>query len=135
MAPVVIVCVGMAGTFIVPLDSTENKSNIANFFVKKSSPIKPKTTAENVVDKDAGEGINFETYTPGKRKAEDMTLELQVDQSHPTKLRAVDDDVKSQSPIKNAQQKPTKRTPPSVKKTTVKKEVDRGKITNFFAVK
>ena len=122
--------------FVVPLDSVENKSNIANFFSKATSPVKSKKVAdEAAVDKNVGEGINSETHTPRKRKAEEMTEDIESKEPEsPLKVKAVKNEIKGQSPVKTAQRKPTKRAPPSPKKSPVKKEPT-VKITNFFGVK
>ena len=120
--------------FIVPLDSAENKSNIANFFTK--SPTKSKVITEKAVDKNAGVDINSETHAPGKRKVEEMAQEMdqKEEESSPKKVKVIGDEMKGQSPVKTAQRKPTKRAQPPAKKSPVKKEAG-SKITNFFAVK
>src|SRR5271154_4099840 len=69
--------------FIIPLDSAENKSNIANFFSKPQSPAKAKSSKmllveEKAEDKNAREDINSETHAPGKRKVEEMSQEIQM---------------------------------------------------------
>src|SRR5271154_1653439 len=68
--------------FIIPLNSAENKSNIANFFSKPQSPAKAKSSkmliGEKAEDKNAGEDINSETHTPGKRNVEEMSQEIQM---------------------------------------------------------
>lgn len=125
--------------FIVPLDSAENKSNIANFFSKPTSPTKLKPTKrleEEEIDEDLGEDISTETRSPGKRKIEDVEhIKLEEKEgTPPPKVKIVEDKVIGQSPIKTPQRKPTKRTPQSVKKSPVKKEAG-PKITSFFAAK
>src|SRR5437762_4546919 len=64
--------------FIVPLDSAENKSNIANFFAK--SPQKSKVIAEKSVDKIAGADINPETHTPRKRKVGEVADKMEQEE-------------------------------------------------------
>lgn len=120
--------------FIVPLNSPENKSNIANFFAK--SPTKSKAIAEKPVEKNAEADINSETRAPVKRKVEDMAQEMDQKEEEPSpkKAKVIGDEMKPQSPVKTAQQKPTKRAQPLVKKSPVKKEPG-SKITNFFAAK
>ena len=125
--------------FIVPLNSAENKSNIANFFSKPQSPAKPKSSKtlveEKADDKNAGEDINLETHAPGKRKVEEMSQEIQMKEEESSqKVKVIEDEMKGQSPVKTAQRKPTKRAPPPTKKSPVKKERS-SKITKFFAVK
>src|ERR1700737_3045456 len=116
--------------FVVPLDSAENKSNIANFFSKPRSPVKQ--TAKKIieaVDENAGEDLDSETHVPMKRKLDDSTME-----GPPTaKQKLNDTQNKAQSPVKTAQRKPTKRALPVTKKSPVKKEAT--KITTFFATK
>jgi hypothetical protein len=125
--------------FIVPLDSAENKSNIANFFSKPTSPTKPKPTKqliEEVTEKDVGGDVNVETRVPGKRKIEEVE-QIEIEEevgTPPPKVQVVEDKVPGQSPVKTPQRKPTKRTPQSVKKSPVKTEAG-PKITKFFAVK
>jgi hypothetical protein len=115
--------------FIVPLDSAENKSNIANFFTK--SPTKSKV----ITDENTGTDINSETHAPGKRKAEEMTQGLhQKEEDSPRKVKVIGDEMKEQSPVKTAQRKPTKRAQPLVKKSPTKKESG-SKITQFFVSK
>jgi hypothetical protein len=121
--------------FVVPLDSAENKSNIANFFTK-SSPAKE--TADNKIiekeamDRDTGEDLNSETHAPVKRKLDvDAMLE---DQSPTAKRKQGTPEIKGMSPVKTAQRKPTKRAPPPVKKSPVKKETT-NRITSFFGTK
>jgi SOS response associated peptidase (SRAP) len=121
--------------FVVPLDSAENKSNIANFFAK-SSPANQK--AENkiiekeAVDRDAGEDLNSETHAPVKRKLDvDLTLE---DRSPSEKRKQEAPEITGMLPVKTAQRKPTKRAPPPVKKSPVKKGTT-SKITSFFGTK
>lgn len=64
-----------------------------------------------------------------------MAEELELkDQGSPVKVKVLEDEIKGQSPVKTPQRKPTKRAPPSVKKSPVKKEAG-AKITHFFAVK
>lgn len=120
--------------FIVPLDSTENKSNIANFFAK--SPTKSKVIAEKAVDENTGTEINSEIHAPGKRKVEEMTQELhqKEEESSRKKVKVFGDEMKEQSPVKTAQRKPTKRVQPPAKKSPIKKETG-SKITKFFAAK
>ena len=118
--------------FIVPLDSAENKSNIANFFAK--SPQKSKVIAEKSVDKIARADINPETHTPRKRKVGEVADKMEQGRSPPAKVKVLEDERKGQSPVKTAQRKPAKRAPPPVKKSPGKKE-PKSKITNFFAVK
>jgi hypothetical protein len=126
--------------FIVPIDSAENKSNIANFFSKPQSPAKAKSiqmlVEEKAEDKSAGEDVNSETHAPGKRKAEEMSQEIQMkeEDSPSKKVKVVEVEMKGQSPVKTAQRKPTKRAPPPTKKSPVKKEGS-SKITSFFGVK
>jgi len=126
--------------FIVPLDSAENKSNIANFFSKPQSPVKAKSAKklveEKAEDKHAGEDINSETHAPGKRKVEEMSQNIQMKEEEPPsqKAKVVEDEMKGQSPVKTAQRKPTNRAAPPTKKSPVKKDGS-SKITNFFAVK
>lgn len=127
--------------FIVPLDSVENKSNIANFFSKSNSPAKPKSTKtwveEKAEDKNAGEDVNSESHAPGKRKVEETSQDIQIKEeaSQAEKVKIVEDEMKAgPSPVKTAQRKPTKRAPPSTKKSPVKKE-GTSKITSFFGVK
>lgn len=128
--------------FIIPLDSAENKSNIANFFTKSTSPkkvknekaVEEKVIEKGEVDKNAGEDINSETHAPGKRKLEEMAEDAEG--SPRIKVKAVANDMmKGQSPVKTVQRKPTKGTPQSTKKSPVKKESGGSKITNFFGVK
>jgi hypothetical protein len=121
---------------VVPLDSVENKSNIANFFSKSTSPVKSKKVIGGAaVDNNAGENIKSEIHTPGKRKAEEMTEDIESKElESPIKVTVVKNEIKGQSPVKTAQRKPTKRAPPSPKKSPVKKE-PKVKITNFFGVK
>jgi hypothetical protein len=120
--------------FIVPLDSAENKSNIANFFAKSST--KSKVKPEKAVDKNAGADISSEAHAPGKRKVEEMAQEMgqKEEQSSPKKVKVIKDEMKRQSPVKTAQRSPTKRALASVKKSPIKKEAGT-KITNFFAMK
>jgi hypothetical protein len=123
--------------FIVPIDSAENKSNIANFFSKPASPSKPKTSKrlveEEVADKNGEEDMNSETHAPGKRKVEEMAADM--DEELPVaKAAAIENDGKGQSPVKTLQRKPTKRAPPATKKSPIKKTAGT-KITNFFGVK
>jgi hypothetical protein len=119
--------------FIVPLDSAENKSNIANFFAKSTSPVKAKKIIEEkAVDKDTGENIDSETHASRKRKLEEMTEELELKDQ--VKVKILEDEIKGQSPVKTTPRKPTKRAPPSVKKSPVKKGGGT-KITHFFGVK
>jgi hypothetical protein len=122
--------------FIVPLDSAENKSNIANFFSKPTSPTKPKQLIEEAIDKNASEGISAETRGLGKRKIEEVAeqIEIKEEGSPPPKVKVVEDKITGQSPVKTPQRKPTKRTPQSAKKSPIKKEAG-PKITSFFAVK
>jgi hypothetical protein len=125
--------------FIIPLDSAENKSNIANFFSKPQSPAKAKSNKmlveEKAEDKSVGEDINSETHAPGKRKVEELGQEIQMKEDSPSKkVKVVAVDMKGQSPVKTALRKPTKRAPPPTKKSPVKKEGS-SKITNFFGVK
>lgn len=127
--------------FIVPLDSVENKSNIANFFSKPNSPAKLKGTKTLVEvkaeDKNAGEDINSESHAPGKRKVEEMGQNIQIKEeaSQAEKVKIVEDEMKAgPSPVRTAQRKPTKRAPPSKKKSPVKRE-GTSKITSFFGVK
>ena len=90
---------------------------------------------EKAEDKNVGEDINSETHAPGKRKAEEMSQEIQMKEDSPSKkVKVVEVEMKGQSPVKTAQRKPTKRAPPPTKKSPVKKEGS-SKITNFFAVK
>jgi hypothetical protein len=120
--------------FIVPLDSAENKSSIANFFAK--SPTKSKVTAEKAVDKNAGVDIKPETRAPGKRNVDEMAQEMdqKEEESSPQKVKIIKDEMKGQSPIKTAQRTPIKRAKPPVKKSPLKKEAG-SKITNFFSMK
>jgi hypothetical protein len=91
---------------------------------------------EKAEDKSAGEDINSETHAPGKRKANEMSQEIQMkDEDSPSKkVKVVEVEMKGQSPVKTAQRKPTKRAPLPTKKSPVKKEGS-SKITNFFVVK
>lgn len=122
--------------FIVPLDSAENKSNIANFFSKTPSPVKAKptkqATEEEAVDKKAGEDVITETLALDKRKFEEMSQQV-GDEPSLQKRTVVDYDSESQQPVKTAQRKPVRRAPVPTKKGLVKKE-GTSKITNFFAV-
>ena len=115
--------------FIVPLDSAENKSNIANFFSKPASPVKPKFA------KDAGQDDGGpKTPVREKRKMDDLSeTKVKEEEFSPTKIKIIED-VKGQSPVKTPQRKPTKRPPPPTKKSPVKKEAN-SKITNFFVAK
>ena len=140
--------------FIVPIDSAENKSNIANFFSKPTSPARSKRVKEEeskdeiiekeALDKNAGDDINSETHAPIKREL-DVEDDVKVKEPPTTKIKLDDNEIqlpskaeasgfKGQSPVKTAQRKPTKRAPP-VKKSPMKKDVGEAKITNFFAVK
>jgi hypothetical protein len=123
--------------FIVPLDSAENKSNIANFFAKPGSPAKSRVKTELIekkgVDKKAGKDINSETHAPVKRKLDEVTTEEEIQEEPATAKQKVEGTV-GQLPVKTAQRKPTKRTPPVVKKTPVRKD-SRVKITSFFGTK
>jgi hypothetical protein len=113
--------------FVVPLDSAENKSNIANFFSKPISPAKQKM--KPVQEENAGEDLNSETHAPVKRKFEGIGDDLS-----PTAKRKAGEIENKESSVKTAQRKPTKRAPPTVKKSLVKKEATT-KITNFFGTK
>jgi hypothetical protein len=123
--------------FIVPIDSAENKSNIANFFSKPASPLKAKNPKqildEQAVDRNAEDDINSETHAPGKRKIEEIAADAEEDVPA-AKVAVVEDRGKGQSPVKTLQRKPTKRVPQSAKKSPMKKDAGT-KITNFFAVK
>ena len=123
--------------FIVPLNSAENKSNIANFFSKPASPAKTKSTKhiieEEVADKSTGEDLSPDAHSPGKRKIEEMSPKGR-EESLVLKKKAVSDEMAVQSPVKTAQRKPTKRAPPPTKKSPVKRE-GASKITNFFTIK
>lgn len=132
-------------SFIVPINSAENKSNIANFFSKSPSKPRPKVRElkeeiikEQALDTHAGEDLNSETHAPLKREREHEEVNLK-EEPPATKLKieepAKDDDIKGQTPVKTARRKPTKRAPPPVKKSPTKKESGAGKITNFFALK
>src|SRR5215471_2330373 len=99
--------------FIVPLNSSENKSNIANFFAK--SPTKSKVIPEEAADKNAGVEIKSETHSPKKRKVEDIAREMDQEESSPKKVKVIGSEIKGQSPVKTAQRKLTKRAQPSVK--------------------
>src|SRR5579871_5726681 len=109
--------------FIVPLDSAENKLNIANFFSKPHSPVKAKPTKqaieEVVVDKKAGEDVTIEELALDKRKFEEMSQQA-GDRPSLLKRMAVDYDSESQRPVKTAQRKPVKRVPAPTKKGAVK---------------
>ena len=126
--------------FIVPLNSAENKSNIANFFSKPTSPAKYKASRppieEKAEDTTVAQDINLETNAPVKRKVEEMNHEIPIkeDLSLPEKVKVVDNEIQGQSPVKTARRKPTKRAPPPTKKSPVKKEGS-SKITNFFTLK
>jgi len=127
--------------FIIPLDSAENKSNIANFFSKPHSPAKSKSNKtlveEKAQDKNAGKDINSESHATGKRKVEEMSHEIQIkdeESSQGDKVKVLEDEMKGPSPVKTAQRKPTKRAPAPTKKSPVKKE-SASKITSFFGVK
>ena len=119
------------------MNSTENKSNIANFFSKSGTPAKSKVK-EHVKSAGEEENMNMESHAPGKRKVEEMAQDVSIkaEQSTPSKVKIVEDDsVKTSSPVKTPVRKPTKRGPQTpTKKTPVKKE-STSKITNFFAVK
>lgn len=141
--------------FIVPINSVENKSNIANFFSKPTTPVRSKQVKEEefkdeilekeALDKNAGDDINSETHAPVKRKL-DVEDDVKVKEEPPrAKIKLDNNEIqppskaeaggfKGQSPVKTAQRKPTKRAP-LVKKSPVKKDVGGAKITNFFAVK
>jgi hypothetical protein len=139
-------------SFIIPIDSSENKSNIANFFSKSPAKAQPKIKEEltkeiikeEALDTHAGEDINSETHAPLKRgrgeeekifneEEEPPTAKLKMDEDRG--LRAESSEIKGQTLVKTAQRKPAKRAPPPMKKSPLKKESGAGKITSFFAVK
>lgn len=123
--------------FVVPLDSAENKSNIANYFSKPNTPIKPKVEEkigkEAAVDENAGGDVNSESHAPGLPEIVEMASRA-PEPTTPVKRKLEDDDKNVQSPAKTTMRKPTKRAPPSTKKSPVKSE-PKTKITNFFPVK
>jgi len=121
----------------VPLNSAENKSNIANFFSKTNSPSKPKLK-EEMKSTDREEDINMESCVPGKRKVEELADDIGIKDEGAIASKArlgEDETVKPGLPVKTPMRKPTKRGPPTpTKKSRMKKEAG-SKITNFFAVK
>jgi len=123
--------------FVVPLDSAENKSNIANYFSKPKTPIKPKVEGkivkEAAVDENAGGDLNSESHAPGVPEIVDMAS-MTIEATTPVKRKLEEDDRSVQSAAKTPMRKPTKRAPPSTKKSPVKAE-PKTKITNFFPVK
>jgi hypothetical protein len=123
--------------FIVPIDSAENKSNVANFFSTPASPSKAKTSKrlvkEEAVHKNVEGDMNSETHAPGKRKVEEMAGDIE-EELPVAKIAAMENDGKGLSPVKTLQPNPTKRALPSAKKSPVQKAAAT-KITIFFGMK
>src|SRR5271156_1347809 len=106
--------------FVVPLDSAENKSNIANFFSKPKTPVKTqsqeKVIKEAGVDENAGGDLNSESHAPGVPEIVEMTSRI-IQPTTPVKRKLEEDDNNGKSPVKTAMRKPTKRAPPPTKKS------------------
>jgi hypothetical protein len=62
-------------------------------------------------------------------------IEITDKRSPPAKVKAVEDDIKGQTPVKTAQRKPTKRAPPPGKSPVKKERSQSIKITKYFAVR
>lgn len=114
--------------FIVPVNSAENKSNIANFFANakkkgvspKKEPVSPEAKVKDEKD--------VEDTTPGaKRVHADDTATTQEDGKKPK----LEHNLKSPSPQKTKMRSATHNTP--LKKTTGKQPTDGSqRITEFF---
>jgi hypothetical protein len=120
--------------FIVPLDSAENKSNIANFFSKSTVPSKRESKPEDEgIDGSTRSDLKSETQMPAKRKIEEIALEKESlkQESSPAKVRIVESRTKVQSPIKTSERKSKKPASSASQKTPVK--MGNAKITNFFS--
>ncbi|KAJ5729863.1 uncharacterized protein N7483_004371 [Penicillium malachiteum] len=120
--------------FIVPVDSKENKSNIANFFPStRKKDEKPSSTIDESPKKEPG--ISSPDIKPKKEEEETETIAAGVKREHspesPTK-RAQETKVQqgSHSPKKPKTRSATSNTP---KKTGATKPTDGSqRITNFF---
>ncbi|KAI0892330.1 DUF159-domain-containing protein [Annulohypoxylon nitens] len=127
-------------TFIVPIDSKENKSNIANFFakgaskkdVKKEQPdIQVKNEEGFIIDDTTGVKEESKIEVGVKREAEDMSADEKPPKKLPvtTKFPSMQD--KAPSPQKGGRQK-ISATSNRTKSPNKTKQPGTQKITKFF---
>lgn len=114
--------------FIVPVDSAENKSNIANFFANaKKKEVSPKKEPASPVTKIKDERAGVETTPGAKRAHADDTAAARED----SKKAKLEQSLGSPSPQKMKMRSATHNTP--LKKASGKKPPEGSqRITNFF---